>query len=97
MAVVKVNSWAATAVSAVIVPADPYRDHLTIQKTNATQIALGLGVPAVAGKGIQLINIDSSVYLYGSDAQRAVYAIGNGGAGTYQAGRVQFRPGPYAA
>jgi hypothetical protein len=91
------GSFSATAVSTQIVAADEYRDSLTIQKTNATQIAIGLNEAAVAGKGIQLINADSSIELRGVWATMAVYAIGNGGTGTYQSGLVTFRPGPYSA
>jgi len=91
------GNFSAGSVSAEIIAADVYRDYLTIQKTNTTQIALGLGEPAVAGEGIQLINIDSSVELHGALARSAIYAIGNGGTGTWQGGQVTFRPGPYAA
>lgn len=91
------GNFTATAASTEMIAADNYRDHLTIQKTNATQIAIGIGVAAVAGEGIQLINIDSSIELWGVEARAAIYAIGNGGTGTYQSGRIRFRPGPYAA
>jgi len=91
------GNFTAGAASAIVIAADANRDHLTIQKSNATQIALGLGEAAVAGDGIQLINIDSSVELFGPEARMAVYAIGNNGTATWQGGRVTFRPGPYAA
>lgn len=91
------GNFSAGSASAEIIAADNYRDYLIIQKTNATQIALGLGEDAVAGEGIQLINIDSSVELWGVEARMAIHAIGNGGTGTYQSGRARFRPGPYAA
>ena len=90
------GNFAATAASAVIVAANRDRDHLTIQKVNATTIAIGIGEDAVAGEGIQLINADASLELRGWDARQAIYAIGNGGTGTYQDGMIVFRPGPYA-
>lgn len=89
------GSWSATAESAQIVEADSYRDKLVIQKTNDTAVALGLGEAAVAGKGIQLLNAGDVAILRGPKARKAVYAIGNGGAGTYQDGDVEVRPGPY--
>jgi hypothetical protein len=91
------GSFTATAVSTIIVPADTGRDHLTVQKVNATTIAIGIGEDAVAGKGIQLINADASLELRGVEAREAIYAIGNGGTGTYQSGMIAFRPGPYSA
>ena len=91
------GSFSATAASTQIISADEFRDYLTIQKSNATQIAIGIGEAAVAGEGVQLINIDASLELRGVAARLAIYAIGNGGTGTYQSGDITFRPGPYAA
>lgn len=91
------GNFTGATLSAEIIAADAHRDYLTIQKTNTTQIALGLGEAAVTGEGIQLINVGSSIELYGVEARMAIFAIGNGGTGTYQSGRMRFRPGPYAA
>jgi len=91
------GNFTATASSAVIVAADVNRDTLLIQKTNATTIALGIGEAAEAGKGIQLINSGDVAVLRGAAARAAIYAIGNGGTGTYQDGDVEVRPGPYVA
>ena len=89
------GNWSATDASAEIVPANEYRDCLAIQKTNLTIVAIGIGVAAEAGKGIQLGNIGDTLMLRGAQAREAIYAIGNGGAGTYQDGNVEYVPGPY--
>jgi hypothetical protein len=91
------GSWTGTDSSAVIVAADSYREYLTIQLTNATQTNLGIGVAAVADEGIQLINAGDTVRIEGAQAQLAIYAIGNGAAGTYQDGKVYYYPGPQVA
>jgi hypothetical protein len=91
------DSWAGTASSAEIVAADDYREYLTIQLTNATQVALGFGEAAVANKGVQLINAGDAVRLRGAMARKAVYAIGNGATGTYQDGDAEYSPGPQVA
>lgn len=62
------DSWAATAASTEIVPADEHRDSLLIQKTNATTVALGIGEPAVAGEGVQLVNAGDAAHLNGCRA-----------------------------
>jgi len=89
------GKWTATAASTVIVAADEHRDRLLIQKNNDTAVALGLGEAAVAGEGVQLVNIGDTAVLRGHEARGAVYAIGNNGAGTYQDGDVDIRPGPH--
>jgi hypothetical protein len=92
------GSWTATAASAEIVAADEYREVLVIQKgTNAVAVAIGIGETAEAGKGIQLLNIGDVLILRGAMARKAIYAIGNTGAGTYQDGDVTVSPGPYVA
>lgn len=91
------DSWTATAASTEIVPANVYRDVLLIQKTNATAVALGIGEAAEANKGIQLTNVGDVVVLRGATARNAVYAIGNGGTGTYQEGDIEYYPGPTPA
>jgi len=90
------GSWAATSASAIIVPADDYREVLLIQKiTNTVAVALGIGEAAEAGKGIQMSAVGDAVILRGPAARHAIYAIGNTGVGTYQDGNVDYRPGPY--
>lgn len=91
------GTFTGTAASAVLVAADVNRDTLLIQKTNATTVALGIGEAAVAGNGIQLVNIGDVAILRGAAARAAIYVIGNGGTGTYQDGDVEVRPGPYIA
>ncbi len=92
------GSWSATAASTVLIAADKYRDTLLIQKTNNTVVALGIGETAVAGEGIQLVNINDMAKLSGPAARGVVYMIGNGGNGTYQSGEgVDFRSGQYVA
>lgn len=88
--------WSATGTSAIIVPADEHREFLLIEHTNATQVALGFGEDAVATKGVQLIKIGDSVVAKGNMARKAVYAIGNGGTGSYQDGDITFYPGSAA-
>jgi len=83
------GSWSlSTGNSTLIVPADFYRDALFIQHAfgSTTQVALGIGEPAVAGKGIQLFTGASPVVVEGADARKAIYAIGNGASGTWQTG-----------
>jgi hypothetical protein len=76
--------------SALIVPADQYRDHLFIQHAigSTTQVALGIGETAIAGKGVQLFTGASPIIIEGADARKAIYGIGNGGAGTWQEGNL---------
>jgi hypothetical protein len=89
------GNFTGTAASAVLIAANAYRDHLLIQKTNATTVALGIGEAAVAGEGIQLVNAGDVAILHGASARVAIYVIGNGGTGTYQDGDVEVTPGPY--
>lgn len=91
------GSWTGTSASDEIIAADEFREYLTIQLTNATLVALGIGEAAVAGEGIQLINAGDTVRLEGAQARVAIYAIGNGAAGTYQSGSVYYSPGPQVA
>lgn len=91
------GNYTATSASAEAVPANDYRDHLFIQHTNTTQIALGFGVAAEASKGVQLIKINDCVRLEGALARKAVYAIGNNGTLTYQEGFIDFKSGPHVA
>jgi len=89
------GTFTAGAASGVAVPADSYRDQLVIQKTNTTAIALGIGIAAESGKGIQMARAGDTVIIWGPQAELAIYAIGNGGTGTWQDGHVEFYPGPY--
>lgn len=82
------GTWAATAASAQIIAADIYRDKLTIQLQNNTQVYLGFGVPAVAVESLTLLANGDSITVRGHLARQAVYAIGNGAAGAYQEGNV---------
>jgi hypothetical protein len=82
------GKYTATSASTVLVAADDYRAHITIQHTNATQVALGIGEAAVAGEGVQLFAAGDSVRIDGALACYAIYMIGNGGTGTYQTGDV---------
>ena len=82
------GTWSAIASSAVIVAADPYRDFLTIQLQNTTQVYLGFGVDAVAGESLTLITTGDSITIRGHLARQSVYAIGNGAQGAYQEGNV---------
>ena len=86
------GNWAATSASVVIVAANEYRDTLTLQKTNDTDVSLGLGEAAVLGEGVQMLVVGDAVTLRGYHARNAVYAIGNGGQGTYQDGPVEVHP-----
>jgi len=91
------GNWTAGSASAVKIAANEFRDVLVIQHTNATQVALGIGIDAEAGKGLQLINSGDAVILRGHNARQAIYMIGNGATGTYQDGDCDVRPGPYVA
>ncbi len=86
------GNWAATSASAVIVAANEYRDILTLQKTNDTDVSLGLGEAAVLGEGVQMLVVGDVVTIYGYHARKAIYAIGNGGQGTYQDGPIEVHP-----
>lgn len=88
------GNFTATSASDKIVEADEYREYLLIQKTNATVIAVGIGEAAAAGEGVQLVNAGDTLTIRGALAREAVYAIGNGGTGTYQDGDIGFVPGP---
>lgn len=88
------GAWTTTSSSAVIVAADEYRDYLLIQSATAVQVALGFGETAVAEEGIQLLNAGDTVVARGAPAREAVYAIGDGGGGTYQDGNIVYQPGP---
>ena len=90
------GSFSGTSASAILVAANTYRDNLLIQKTNATVVAIGIGIAAEAGKGVQLVNIGDTLHLRGAEARLAIYVIGNGGTGTYQDGDISFVPGPIA-
>ncbi len=92
------GNWTGTGASALLIAANRYRDTLLIQKTDNTVVALGIGEAAVAGEGIQLVNINDTAKLQGPAARGAVYVIGDGGNGTYQDGEgVDFRSGQYVA
>jgi hypothetical protein len=82
------GKYTATSASTLLLAADEYRDEITIQHTNATQVALGFGEAAVAEEGIQLFAAGDSVHVTGPKARGAIYVIGNGGTGTYQTGPV---------
>ncbi|MFA5186697.1 MAG: hypothetical protein WC551_09495 [Patescibacteria group bacterium] len=82
------GTWDATAASVEIVAADHYRDSLTIQLQNTTQVYLGFGAAAVAGSSLTLITTGDSITVRGHLARQAVYAIGNGASGAYQEGNV---------
>ena len=86
------GSFTATSASTAIVAADANRDKLLIQKLNTTAIDLGFGIAAEAGKGVHMVNASDSVVVKGPLAAHAVYAIGNGGTGTWQDGNVEFQP-----
>lgn len=91
------GNWTGTAASAALVAANTNRDCLIIQKTNATAVALGLGVDAEAGKGVQLVKINDTLILRGAQAREAINVIGNGGTGTYAEvfGDASFAAGPH--
>lgn len=91
------GAWSGGAASAIIVAADEYRDHLTVQLINATSAHLAFGEAAAAGEGIKLINAGDSVTVSGPLATEAVYAIGDGASGIYQSGAVIYLPGPQVA
>jgi len=88
------GNFTGTASSAELLAADEYRDQIVIQKTNATAVALGFGEAAVAGKGIQLIEIGDAAIIRGAEARMQINVIGNGGTGTYQTGDIDVRNGP---
>ncbi len=83
----------ATSASTALVAADFNRKFLLIQHTNATQVALGIGIAAESGKGIQLYNIGDVVLIKGWAATQAIYGIGNNGTITYQDMEVEYYPG----
>lgn len=86
------GSFSATSASTAIVPADPYREYLLVQKLNATAVDLGVGIPAESGKGVHMVNPSDSVTMRGAAARMAIYGIGNGATGTWQDLDVVFSP-----
>jgi len=92
------GTWEATAASTAIIAANAYRDQLLIQKLDVgcVAVSLGIGEAAIAGEGVQLVNVYDTIILHGAAARGAVYAIGDGGSGTYQDGDVEYRTGPLA-
>jgi hypothetical protein len=65
------DSWAATEVDSVIVPADMYRGEVAIQCGANGPVWLGFGEPAVAGKGLFLTEGGSIMI----DDHRAILAV----------------------
>lgn len=92
------GNFTGAAASAKVIDADVYRDSLVIQMTDASAIlSLGIGETAVAGEGVQLVNVGDTVHLRGPAARRAIYAIGNGGKAAYQDGDILISRGPHVA
>jgi hypothetical protein len=91
------GNWTGTGASAALVVANANRDCLIIQKTNATAAALGLGVAAESGKGVQLVKVGDTLVLRGAQAREAVNVIGNSATGVYAEvfGDASFTSGPH--
>ncbi len=88
------GNWSGGASSASIIAADGNREYLLIQMTTAGACALAFGEAAVAGKGVQMLEIGDVVKARGDLARRAVYQIGAGPTGTWQDGDVSIHNGP---
>jgi len=83
------DGWAATAASSEIVPANEFRDSLTIQSYGDEEVCLAFGKTAVFTQGLTLQVSGDAVTVNGWLARLAVYAICDGGnicTGGYQEG-----------
>jgi len=89
------------ATSELIIAADAYRDHITIQNhTASAPVFLGFDEAAVNTKGIKLIYPGCSVRVTGCKARLAVYGIqpndARGTVGIETCEDVEYRPGSFA-
>ncbi|GAF77497.1 unnamed protein product [marine sediment metagenome] len=88
------GNWSGGAADATIIEANKHREYLTIQMGTAGTCALAFGEAAIAGEGIQLLEIGDTVKARGLNARLAVHQIGAGVAGTWQDGDLEFSQGP---
>ena len=81
------DAWSATATSSEIVPARIKRDFVVIQLHSGDPITIGIGTPAIFGKGLKLLNAGDHITLRGINIKNAIHAIcdaGNSATGGYQ-------------
>ena len=81
------GSWAlASALSAMIVPANEYRDKLVVQMRSGNPVSIAFNEDAVALDGVQLRIAGSVIIVTGALARSAVYGIcpTSDGTGGYQ-------------
>lgn len=84
--------------SELIIAADEYRDHLTVQLHGLETVDLGFGEAAADATGIRLLYPGCSVRVLGAKARLAVYGWASGAVnvGTETTEDVEYRPGSFA-
>ena len=83
--------------SELIIAADDYRDHITIQLHTAHPVYLAFGEAARTATGIALLYPGCSVRVFGAKAREAVYgfAASTPTIGVETLVDVEYRPGSY--
>lgn len=84
--------------SELIIAADEFRDHLTVQLHGTETVDLAFGEAAVDATGIRLLYPGCSVRVIGAKARLAVYGWASGAVnvGTETCEDVEYRPGSFA-
>lgn len=79
----------------LIIAADPYRDHITLQLHEAGPVFLAFGEDAADATGIALIYAGCSVRVTGAKARNAVYGHTDGTEviGIETMNDIEYRPG----
>lgn len=81
------GSWEATDESSLLIPADKYRDLVTIQLISGDPVAIGIGEVAVYGEGMMLLSVGDYLGVNGYQAKEAISVIcdtGKVAAGSFQ-------------
>jgi hypothetical protein len=81
--------------SELIIAADDYRDHITLQLHDANPVYLAFGEAAVTATGIVLLYPGCSVRVTGAKARDAAYgfAAGTPTIGIETSEDIEYRPG----
>lgn len=84
--------------SELIIAADEYRDHITIQLQSAEPVYLGFNEDAVSATGVELIYPGCSVRVSGAKARLAIYgyAANASHVGIETHIDIEYRPGSYS-
>ena len=84
------GAFVGTAASAELLPANEYREFITIQLQNDTDVSIAFGEAAVVGECLKLSNTGEAVTVRGWLAQKQINIIGDGAAGAYQEGDISI-------